>query len=224
MRKHSVVHAMREVVTGRRTAGGNEGQDRLPRRQGRIADGDQTFVPLRGLGSRQGANKGLHRLQRSRDRSGWPPLPAQRQVRHDCADRRPHARRRHAALTTAWRLCDLRASRKASRSATDVDRPAARVHFPDFVGMVGELSDCRRYPTRNRRRALYGQFRRRRAKSWQTRDECFAAAVSFSGVYLWDFVTRVTASGYSGLPQFRPCAPYAASSVHARHSVRESSQ
>lgn len=124
----------------------------------------------------------------------------------------------------AWRLCDLRASRKASRSATDVDRPAARVHFPDFVGMVGELSDCRRYPTRNRRRALYGQFRRRRPKSWQTRDECFAAAVSFSGVYLWDFVTRVTASGYSGLPQFRPCAPYAASSVHARHSVRESSQ
>ena len=122
MRKQSVVHAMREVVTGRRTAGGNEGQDRLPRRQGRIADGDQTFVPLRGLGSRQGANKGLHRLQRSRDRSGWPPLPAQRQVRHDCADRRPHARRRHAALTTAWRLCDLRASRKASRSATHVDR------------------------------------------------------------------------------------------------------
>ena len=30
----------------------------------------------------------------------------------------------------AWRLCDLRASRKASRSATDVDRPAARGRLP----------------------------------------------------------------------------------------------
>ena len=35
MRKQSVVHAMREVVTGRGPLGENEGQDRLPRRQGR---------------------------------------------------------------------------------------------------------------------------------------------------------------------------------------------